>query len=320
MFRNELILEYHNGRLAAHRGRDQTVTALASDWWWPELRHDVKHWIAGCEVCAAAHGHAARSAWTRSNLYSHPFRALQFDLMSVPETDGYHYLLVVVCLFSRWCWILPLKDKTAVSIAKALLTEVFAPQMIFPAVLRSDNAAEFLSPIIEYVNQHLEIVHITGATYHPESQGTVERLNGKITEILRTMIDDDPKDWLVRLPFCVGVLRTMRMGVLQGRSPMEVVMGIQPQLPAMLKAGVPLMSQSPNGQISSLTSGAPMKRYRKSMPKLWLRARVRRKEATMYDCDQVTSWSEESLPPSDRMVPIGLSQRVTITCTGSNRP
>ena len=42
------------------------------------------------------------------------------------------------------------------------------------------------------------------------------------------------------------------MGALQGRSPMEVATGIQPQLPAMLKAGVPLMSQSPNDYVTDL--------------------------------------------------------------------
>ena len=60
----------------------------------------------------------------------------------------------------------------------------FRANVWFPTILRSDNASEFLAPVVKYVNQRLEITHITGAAYHPEAQGATDRLNRKITNML----------------------------------------------------------------------------------------------------------------------------------------
>ena len=54
--------------------------------------------------------------------------------------------------------------------------------------------------------------------------------NWKITNLIRVMIEEEGQghEWVERLPFILGVLRTMRMEILGGHSPMEVVMGIDP--------------------------------------------------------------------------------------------
>ena len=46
--------------------------------------------------------------------------------------------------------------------------------------------------------------------------------------------------WVEYLPLVVGHLRAMNMAVLGGRSPMEVVMGVKPQLPQTIAAGLPV--------------------------------------------------------------------------------
>ena len=243
-FRNELLLEYHNGPLGHHKGRDSTLEALSENWHWPGMPESVRRWCSSCTKCQEEAGKTAVQAWTRTSLYSHPFRALQMDTVTVPLRAGDQYLLTVICLFSRWCWAIPLQSRTAQEIATALLHHVIGPYQIYPVVLRSDNAQEFLSPTIRYLNRRLEIAHITGATYHPQSQGTVERLHRKINDIFRKLMEkprpDAQEDWHLWLPFVVGFLRTQKMKALGNRSPMEVVMGIQPDLPASLRAGLPV--------------------------------------------------------------------------------
>ena len=117
-----------------------------------------------------------------------------------------------------------------------------APMQQFPVVLRSDNAREFIGGAVAHINTQLEIAHLTGAAYHPQAQGTVERMHRKMNEVVRLMIEEaEPSDqtkWPVWLPFVEGHLRNMKMGVLGGRSPMNVVMGINPSLPATLRTGL----------------------------------------------------------------------------------
>jgi len=47
------------------------------------------------------------------------------DMQSFPKFNrGVKYLLTVIDLFSKFCWMFPLKDKTVVSVANAL-KEIF---------------------------------------------------------------------------------------------------------------------------------------------------------------------------------------------------
>ena len=42
---------------------------------------------------------------------------------------------------------------------------------MFPVVWRSDNAKVFVSEVVSEMNKMLEIGHVAGSTYHPQSQG-----------------------------------------------------------------------------------------------------------------------------------------------------
>ena len=121
---------------------------------------------------------------------------------------------------------------------------------------RSDNAKEFIGEAVQYINNRLEICHLTGPAYHPQAQGAIERLHRKMNELVRGMVENaDPamqKSWLEWIPFVEGHMRCMKMEVLGGRSPMEVVMGISPQLPATLRAGLTVEAVSVSDYVKDL--------------------------------------------------------------------
>ena len=97
-FRRELILHYHNSKMGNHVGREQTIKRLEADWYWPTLRTDVDRWIASCTICKGQHGIPATSAWSRTTLYSRPFRCLIYDTVLCPnDTDtGCNEMLTVI--------------------------------------------------------------------------------------------------------------------------------------------------------------------------------------------------------------------------------
>ena len=69
---------------------------------------------------------------------------LQIDTITCNDDEGGSlYVLTCICLFSRWCWLVPLLRKDAVSIAESLVYKVMRPMALLPCVWRSDNAKEF---------------------------------------------------------------------------------------------------------------------------------------------------------------------------------
>ena len=96
-FRERILLEYHNGKLGGHQGRERTMDNVSRDFWWPGMYGDVRRWCNKCEFCRAERGAIGLSAWTRTELYSCPFRVMQFDHITCADK----YVLTCVCCFSR---------------------------------------------------------------------------------------------------------------------------------------------------------------------------------------------------------------------------
>ncbi len=70
---------------------------------------------------------------------------------------GAPYILTAVCCFSRWPWLIPIQDKTAVTIAEGLVTKVFLPMVAFPVAIRSGNAFEFTAQVMQEVTRLLGV-------------------------------------------------------------------------------------------------------------------------------------------------------------------
>lgn len=86
---------------------------------------------------------------------------------------------------TKFCFLKGLKNKKANSIITAL-DEIFGI-IGAPKILQSDNGGEFVNKTIDkYLYETWPTIkRIKGRPYHPQSQGSVERANGDVKEMLR---------------------------------------------------------------------------------------------------------------------------------------
>ena len=169
------------------------------------------------------------------------------------------HVLTAICCFSRFVWLIPIPDTTAETIGKALLENVLLGMGMFPAVLRSDRALSFTGSVLAYINQQLEIKHVLGSSYHPQSQGMVERMHRTLKIIGRAVVQENPNNWPTMMPYAQCVLRVIPLKSLGGRSPYEVVTGLRPKLP------IALLTKFPVQEISVDTYAERLVGYVKSM-------------------------------------------------------
>ena len=80
-----------------------------------------------------------------------PMQDLSIDIKMMPQAfGGYHLLLVITCDQTNFTIAVPLRDRTAQTIAEALIYRViylFGP----PRQIISDEATEFTSAIIQAI-------------------------------------------------------------------------------------------------------------------------------------------------------------------------
>ena len=117
---------------------------------------------------------------------------------------------------------------------------------------RSDNAAEFIGDVVKWINKLLEIKHITGSSYCPQSQGAVESMHKTLNQYFRGVVQGDAEMWQEALMFAAMILRSAPMACLGGRSPYEVVTGLKPRLPQTMYTGIPVEERGVNEYVRDL--------------------------------------------------------------------
>ena len=86
--------------------------------------------------------------------------------------------------FSRFTILVPLKDKSAQSVAQAIINEIICKHAS-PCVLLSDNGTEFNNAILKEICDVFQIRKCNVVAYSPRANGKVERANRRILDILR---------------------------------------------------------------------------------------------------------------------------------------
>jgi transposase InsO family protein len=107
------------------------------------------------------------------------------DMQSKPDGE-FHYIGNYQDHFSKFNVLFPLKTKTALEVARSLIHEVFSV-IGAPVILQSDNGKEFCNSVIkEVMKLWPNCKMVRGRPRHPQSQGSVEKSNDTLKQLLGT--------------------------------------------------------------------------------------------------------------------------------------
>ncbi|CAF4516747.1 unnamed protein product, partial [Didymodactylos carnosus] len=156
-------------------GRNKTIFEINSHYSWIP-RFAVEIFLKGCVACQLRKP-------IKQHVVSKPIISLgvmtrlQIDLVDMrtrPDTVTadvvYRWILNCVDHFSKYSWVFPLKNKSAVDVSFKLreLFFLFGP----PRILHSDNGKEFVASVItELKSLFPNLCFVRGRPRHPQSQG-----------------------------------------------------------------------------------------------------------------------------------------------------
>ncbi len=150
--------------------------------------------------CAQTKGTTSAAPILEYLLPSGPFDMVGIDLLQLPRsTQDSVYILVCVDHFSRFVVLAPLRNKSAVTVAHAIVSHLICPYTT-PQVLLSDNGTEFKDEILADICSQYSIRQTLITAHHPASNGLVEGTNRKVLEVLQHLAGHLHKD-LGRLAF-----------------------------------------------------------------------------------------------------------------------
>jgi hypothetical protein len=158
----------------------------------------------------------------------HRFSHIHIDLVGpLQSSNNCSHILTVIDRTSKWMEAIPLVKTSAAACAKAL-TFSWISRFGVPETITSDRGPLFTSNLWSQLCTMLNIAHRQMTAYHPESNGTVERLHRHLKDTLRARTAT--ATWADELPFVLLSLRAQPRED-TGLSPAESVFGAPIVLP-----------------------------------------------------------------------------------------
>ncbi len=221
----------HDTVVVGHPGRERTLTATRAVYFWPTMRVDTDAYVDSCVKCAQHRGTEPRPAPILE--YPPPDRpwvVISIYLLQLPAShQGSRYLLVCVDHFPRYVVLAPLQDKSAKSVAHALITHLICP-FSTSKVLFSDNETEFWNQLLEEICKQFGTKQCFTVSYHPASNGLVERANRKILDVLLPVVRGLLHTWEDWLPYVAASINS-RICESIGQSSHYIIFGVEKRLP-----------------------------------------------------------------------------------------
>lgn len=196
---------FHN---LAHAGIRATRKLVASHYFWPGMNKDCTLWAKTCMHCQTSKIHRH----TVTPLASFPVPKCRFEHLHIdivgpfPPSRGNSYILTMVERFTRWPEAIPIADTSAETVARTLFQNYIC-RFGVPLSVTTDQGAQFESNLFREFAKFLGFNRIHSTSYHPQSNGMVERFHRTLKTALLARANSI--HWYDELPVILLGFRTL---------------------------------------------------------------------------------------------------------------
>jgi hypothetical protein len=197
----DILKLFHDHKTARHPGELRTYHLVKQHYWWPGLRIFVKNYIKGCGICQQF-----KIDWNPSHpsfipvegaISTRPFAHCSMDLiMDLPLAEGSDSILVVVDQGLLKGVILCPNTKTVTMDGIGnLLHENLYKRFGLSDKMLSDRGPQFVAKAFRAMLSRLGVNSVLSTAYHPQTDGTTERVNQEIKAYLAIYCHSHLETW-----------------------------------------------------------------------------------------------------------------------------
>ena len=202
-YQEQMARHFHDDTSAAHLGRRRTIAQVHRRAYWYKMAEDLTYWIRTCEVCQRrkrqAHpGHAPQTIYTTGKVNERVSLDICGPLIETPR--GNKYVLVITDQFSKFTRAFALPNHQAATVARCFLNGwiclIGAPRQV-----HTDQGREFESALFAQLCTLFKSEKTRTSSYHPSSDGTVERWNQTMAAMLNALVVTEYENWDLQLAY-----------------------------------------------------------------------------------------------------------------------
>lgn len=232
----QILREIHANPLGGHNGREQTFDKIRRQFNWKGLYNNVEELIKKCEECnRSKRGIATKMPLEITDTPYKPFEKVYLDIVGPLNTTlmGNKYILTFEDDFTKTVDGVALPDQEAATIAEAFVERIIC-RYALPERLITDKGANFESRLIKEICKILKIKKKSTTSYHPQSNGSLERSHRPLADYLRIFERKYPDSWDTFVAPAMFVKNTS-VHASTKFTPTELLMGFVPRIPTSIK-------------------------------------------------------------------------------------
>lgn len=214
-----------------HFGIDKTLEKVKSNYWFKHMRKFVEKYVNACLHCIYYKSKRGRQPGFLNPIPKEPipFHTLHLDHIGpfVKSKKKNEYILTIVCGFTKFTVLEPMKDTKAKPVLKVLdqLIAIFG----VPVRIICDRGPAFKANRLRSYCEALGIKLILNAVATPRANGQCEKFNDTVVSALATMRAGEPEDkWDKYVKKVQSAINCTTHRVTR-KTPLELLCGYKPR-------------------------------------------------------------------------------------------
>jgi Integrase zinc binding domain len=229
----DILKLFHDHKTAGHLGELETYNSVKQHYWWPGLRIFIKNYVKGCRICQQfkIDQNPSHPSFipVEGAISTQPFAHCSMDLITdLPLAEGSNSILVMVDQgLLKGVILCPTTKTVTMDGIGNILHENLYKWFGLPDKMLSDQGPQFTAKAFQAMLSRLGVDSVLLTAYHPQMDGTTERINQEIEAYLAIYCHLHPETWkknLVTMEFTHNNWRhtdrpKTSFKIIQGESP-----------------------------------------------------------------------------------------------------
>jgi hypothetical protein len=228
-----ILVVAHCG-LQGHRGEHVMVEILQQHFELVRIRATIARFIRGCLLCKHVKGgKLIQRGWDPAPVATQRNERLHMDYLYLGDSYGdSQYVLVLKDELTHFCELVAADSPTSLTAAESVLD--WNKRYGLPTEWVSDNGSHFKATLMAELATRVHARHRFVPVYTPWINGTVERVNRDLLQVLRVMLLElqlDTRNWVHLLPVIQANINHTPVPSLGGHAPIELFTGLPAPTP-----------------------------------------------------------------------------------------
>ncbi|GKB31188.1 putative reverse transcriptase domain-containing protein [Tanacetum coccineum] len=190
--RTLVMHESHKSKYSIHPGSDKMYQDLKQLYWWPNMKANIATYVSKCLTCAKVKAEHQKSSVliVQPEIPEWKWERIIMDFVTkLPKTtNGYDIIWVIVDRLTKSAHFLLIRENDPMKrLMKLYMKEVVTKHGVLVSII-SDHDGRFISLFLKALNKALGTRLDMSTTYHPKTDGQIERTIQTLEDMLRACI------------------------------------------------------------------------------------------------------------------------------------